>query len=229
MSLRIKLASLFIFVALSILVIGLVNIQLMRGTTQEYTKLTDQNVPVFEALGHIHSSVTKIREETLTVLLLISEAQQSQTTPHQLDQEILEEYEEVEEAYQDFTLWLDHYSALVTDPRRQALVQEIAQVGRDGFEASQMIITLKEQEGSGDTIFGHRDNLEQAEKDIDALLNTAIDLERAAFNANRSQANSNANLTYAINTISILASLGLAIFTGWIISRTVADPITKLK
>lgn len=81
MSLRIKLASLFIFVALSILVIGLVNIQLMRGTTQEYTKLTDQNVPVFEALGHIHSSVTKIREETLTVLLLISEAQQSQTTP----------------------------------------------------------------------------------------------------------------------------------------------------
>jgi len=229
MSLRIKLASLFIFVALSILVIGLVNIQLMRGTTQEYTKLTDQNVPVFEALGHIHSSVTKIREETLTVLLLISEAQQSQTTPHQLDQEILEEYEEVEEAYQDFTLWLDHYSALVTDPRRQALVQEIAQVGRDGFEASQMIITLKEQEGSGDTIFGHRDNLEQAEKDIDALLNTAIDLERAAFNANRSQANSNANLTYTINTISILASLGLAIFTGWIISRTVADPITKLK
>ncbi|MCB0167241.1 MAG: MCP four helix bundle domain-containing protein [Anaerolineae bacterium] len=80
MSLRIKLASLFILVALSVLVIGLVNIQLMRGTTQEYSELINQNVPVFIALGHIQSSTTKIREEALTVLLLINEAQSSRMT-----------------------------------------------------------------------------------------------------------------------------------------------------
>lgn len=229
MSLRIKLASLFIIVALSVLVIGLVNIQLMRGTTQEFSQLTDQNVPVFMALGHIQSSVMKIREEALTVLLLINETQQSQSSSTALDEKILAESEEIGAAYKEFTVWLERYSTLVTDPRREALVQQIQQAGRTSFETSQTIIALKKRGAQGEAIFDLRNTLEKSEENIDTLVNTAIDLEKAKFDTNRTEANNNAYLTYGINTISMLVGMGLAISTGLIISRTVAAPIAKLK
>ena len=230
MSLRVKLISIFLLMTLLILVIGMVNSQLIGETTQRFTQLTDTDAPTLVALGKMNFSAAKIREETLSVIGLLSEIPYSQANGASLlDEAIQSEVEEIEEAKNDFTLWFDTYTALVDDARHEELIEEMRQVGQDTFETSDAIIALVKDKVRGDPAIDLKNRMELSEHKLDELIESAIALELTAFENSVEEAHQKANYTYAINLVSMLLGMSFVILIGLTITRYIVVPIDTLK
>ncbi|MCB0191788.1 MAG: GAF domain-containing protein [Anaerolineae bacterium] len=231
MSLRVKLISIFLLMTLLVLVIGLVNIQLIRETTQRFSHLTDTDAPTLVALGKMHFSATKLREETLGIIFLPDEIPLTQANSASLlDEAIQNELQEIEAAKNGFDTWFAAYMALVSqDTSHQDLVLEMERVREETFETSDAIVALVKSRTRGESVLALRDTMQVAEHKLDALIEDAIELEATAFENSAEDAHQKANYTYAINLTSILLGMSFVILIGLIVTRNIGVPIDTLK
>ncbi len=213
-----------LIVGLFVIVVALVGMETINNIDFTFNEISEQTLPVIEALEDVRAAGLKIGGSTSEFAYLRAESKSNLTG---LDIE----KENIILARQQYDFAISQYEELVNNffPDEKALLESVKKSGRKLQNTSNELITLEERGVSSEIVVEKWGEFEAAEQEFLKAIDGVIAHE-SEETAQRKQ-NVERAIATSIKTILIvgLLTFTIAIVLGARISKSISDPITKLK
>jgi PAS domain S-box-containing protein len=213
-----------LIIGLFVIVVALVGMETLNNIDFTFHEISEQTLPVIEAIEDVRETGLKIGSSTSEFAFLRAESKSNLTG---LDIE----KENIIIARQRYDFAISRYEELVTKffPGEKGLLENVKNNGTKFQNIGNELIILKEQGASSEIVIKKWEEFEAAEQEFLNAIDEALAHESEEI-AQRKQFVENAIAT-SLTTILIagLLAFALAIVLGARISKSISDPITKLK
>ncbi|MFZ3059144.1 MAG: PAS domain S-box protein [Candidatus Methanoperedens sp.] len=213
-----------LIVGLFVIVVALVGIETINNIDFAFSEISEKTLPVIEALENVRAGGLKIGSSTSEFVFLRAESKSNLTG---LDIE----KENIILAIKRYDVAISQYEELVNKffPDEKGLAENVKNSGKKLQNASNELITLKEKGVSGEIVLEKWGEFEAAEQEFLKVIDGVIAHESEEI-AQRKQSVER-TISTSIKTILMagLLTFAIAIVLGARISKSIIDPITKLK
>ncbi|VVB92672.1 Methyl sulfide methyltransferase-associated sensor [uncultured archaeon] len=214
-----------LIVGLLVIVVAIVGINTINQINNSYNEVARESIPVIETLQNISAANLRIVGSTSEFALIKTESKPGEIISGDVEKE------NIKSAKKQYDAALLRYEELVYTyfPNETYLLNDIKTKGKKFQNTSDELIALKEQGASGSIILEKWKDFETAEQELMMAINHAIALEDEEIRVG------NQNVSYAIATaikyilIAGMLTFATAIVLGARISRSIIDPLTKLR
>ncbi|MCZ7402801.1 MAG: PAS domain S-box protein [Candidatus Methanoperedens sp.] len=212
-------------VGLLVIVVALVGINAINSINLAFNEITGETQPTIKSLDDVKEASLRIVVSTSEFVSLKAESGVNETAIGVVEKE------RVLSGIKQYDAAISNYEDLVNKffPQEKGFLANIKNSGKKLKNASNELIILKEQGASGSIVLEKQDEFEAAEQEFLKAINDAIAFEDKEF-ADRNQAVAQTiatSLTYIL--IVGLLTFITAIALGVIISKSISNPIIKLK
>lgn len=213
-----------LIIGLFVIVVALVGMETINNIDSAFSEISEQTLPVIESLEDVRATGLIIGGSTSEFVFLRAESKSNFTG---LDIE----KENIILAINRYDVAISQYEELVNKffPDEKSLAENVKNSGKKLQNASNELITLQEKGASGEIVLKKWEEFEVAQQEFLKAIDGAIAHESEEI-AQRKQFVENAMAT-SIKTVLIagLLTFAIAIVLGARISKSISDPITKLK
>lgn len=220
-----KLTLGYLFIGLLVMVVAFAGIDTINNINLIFTDVSERNMPIVEAIENVKASGLKMGLSASESVLISAEIKNDEVEFNDTEKE------QTRSANKEFDAAISHYEELVNkfDPYDKEILN-IVKNRSDKFQnVCNEIIAIKEQGASGKIVLEKWEEFEEAEEKFLESIDVAIAHERV--DVSNDIENVKRVISKSVTTIIIagLFSLALAIMLGVIISKSISDPITRLK
>ena len=143
-----KLTLGYLFIGLLVMVIAIVGIETTSNINLIFTDVSERNLPVVEAIENVKASGLKMGLSASESVLISAEIKQDGIGFNDTEKE------QTRSANKEFDAAILHYEELINkfDPHDKELFETVKNKGKTFQNASNEIIAIKEQGGSGKII-----------------------------------------------------------------------------
>jgi PAS domain S-box-containing protein len=213
-----------LIVGLFVIVVAIVGMATINNINFAFSEISEQTLPVVESLEDVRATGLIIGGSTSEFVFLRAESKSNYTG---LDIE----KENIILAGKRYDAAISRYEELVNNfyPDEKGLVENVKNRGKKLQNASKELITLQEKGASGSIVLEKWEEFEVAEQEFLKAIDGVI-AHKSGEIAQRKQFVENA-IAIAIKTILFagLLAFTIAIVLGARISKSISDPIIKLK
>jgi PAS domain S-box-containing protein len=213
-----------LIVGLFVIAAALVGMGTINNIDFTFNEISEQTLPVIEALEDVRAAGLKIGSSTSEFVFLRAEGKSDLTG-------LYIEKENIILARQRYDSAIARYEELVNKffPDERGLAGNVNNSGKKLQNASSELIALKEQGASGSIVLEKWEEFEAAEQEFLNAIDGAIAHESEEI-ANRKQSVEH-TIAASVKTILIagLLTFAIAVVLGARISKSISDPVTKLK
>lgn len=214
-----------LIVGIFVIVVALAGMTAINNIDRAFNEVSEQTLPVIETLEDVRAAGLKMGGSASEFALIRAETKSNVTTVEDAEKE------QVISAIKQYDSAILRYEEMVNKffPEEKYLLENVKTSGRKLQNASTEIIALKEQGASGKIVLEKWEEFEAAKQEFQKAVNDAIAYEHKEM-ASRKLGTENA-IAASLKTILFggLLTLAAAIILGVYISRTISDPIIKLK
>ena len=219
-----KLTIGYLIISLFFMIVAIVGVVTINNIKSAYSEVSEETIPVVESLEHMKSLGLKMGLSSFEFILIRSENQTNNTSSEV-------EKEQVESSIRKYNDEILRYEELVNKffPDEKDTVETIKKSGIKFQNASIVMMALKERSLEEKIVIERWDEFEKAEEEFLGTIDNAIAHEHDEI-ATRNQ-NMEGVIAVSINFIMIVAlfTFSMSIVFGVIISKSISDPIIKLK
>lgn len=225
-----KMLSANFLVASFVLVAAVAAILVAKEASWQYDKIAYQTVPVIEALDDIKSGTLRVVASTSEYGFI--QAEKMHIAEGDFEDDHAEEEEEglIEEGSGTLSEALERYHGLLVQfDRSETHYFEMKEVSDGLVGISEKIIELKESGFSGKAVLELKEEFEDSERSMIALVDHRIKSEKVALTV--AQASVTRSIQYLFVTLGamVLIAFATAALLATFQSRHVLDPLKKLK
>jgi len=224
MKIRQKLTIGFVGIALLAGVVGYIGYRVSKGICEVYDEIVDETAPTLLALGQIGENVHRIQVEAVSFALM-----QSEQAPAAVTAESEKELDQLQEAKEEVTRWKGEFAKVAENEQEKEFVEQIEKYEEGLYNAAIALVNSKKEGKSGQVILDLKEKLEEKEEDFLKVIDAAIANEQRQLHHGDELADklavSATNLIVAVSAVAFI----LAVAGGYFLSRTISNPITKLK
>ncbi len=214
-----KLLSGFLLVALLSCVVAYFGMDTINSIDEAYNSVEEKTLPIMDSLEQMRFSGIEIASHT-EELVRKPKNEILENDTNKIKQGI----EKFDESFRKYEGLVDNYF-----PKEKEYLGEINSTGKKIKEISSDLVRLKIQDSSDEEILKKFEEFEDVEDDFLGAIQIALDKENEEFAEESIELES--IIVEAKNTILIASLLTLftAIIIGSIVSKSISDPIVKLK
>ena len=213
-----------LIVGMFVIAVALVGMGTINNIDFTFNEISEQTLPVIEALEDVRAAGLKIGSSTSEFVFLRAEGKSDLTG-------LYIEKENIILARQRYDSAIARYEELVNKffPDEKGLAGNVNNSGKKLQNASNELIALKEQGASGSIVLEKWEEFETAEQEFLKTIDGAIAHESEEI-ALRKQ-NVDRAIAASVKTILVagLLTFAIAVVLGARISKSIIDPVTKLK
>jgi len=231
MKIKTKLISVFLIIIAFIVGSGFVGTYGAIRIFKAFDEVADKTAPALIALGKIESLVNRIQTEALSLSLIISEKVEEEGGEEEGGEEGGEEEEEEEmlKAKEQLEYWIGEFDKHAEDELEKSYVTQIKEKETALFKMVLKLINAKRQGKQGKEVLKIREELEETEEGFEQLVDEVIENESNELIEGDKFADLVANETTLYSIIISIVSFVFALGLGLYISRSISNPIIKLR
>lgn len=221
MKIRQKLILGFLVITVIVGIVGYIGFHSSQEITGIYDEIVDETAPALLALGEIKANVNRIQQEAVSFVLLQSES--GQTT--QAEKEV----EELQEAKETLEKWEAELAKVADNEKEKEFVEQIDKNEQTIYNLAMSLVNVTTEGKSRQNILVLKEEFEEKEKNFNDLIATVIEHEISDLHQGDEAADKLASHATSLIVAISLAAVILAITGGYLISRTISNPIEKLR
>ncbi len=211
------------FLAIAVItgVVGYIGFHSSREITEIYDEIVDETTPALLALGEIKANVNRIQQEAVSIALMQFGLEQTV--------EAEKELEELQETKEILEKWEAEFAKVAENEKEKEFVEQIDRHEEVLYSAAMSLVNAAREGKNIQDILALKEELEEKEDSFNELIATVITNEIKDLHQGDEAADKLASrATSLIIAVSLVAVI-LAIAGGYFISRTISNPITKLR
>lgn len=221
MKIRQKLILGFLVITVIVGIVGYIGFHSSQEITGIYDEIVDETAPALLALGEIKANVNRIQQEAVSFVLLQSES--GQTT--QAEKEV----EELQEAKETLEKWEAELAKVADNEKEKEFVEQIDKNEQTIYNLAMSLVNVTTEGKSRQNILVLKEEFEEKEGNFNDLIATVIEHEISDLHQGDEAADKLASHATSLIVAISLAAVILAITGGYLISRTISNPIEKLR
>ena len=221
MKIRHKLILGFSAIAAIVGVVGYIGLHSSREITGIYDEIVDETAPALLALGEIKANVNRIHQETVSFALLQLETGSTAESEQELN--------ELQEAEKTLAKWEAEFAKVVENEKEKKFLEQIDEHKKSIYSVAMSIVSAAKEGKSRQNILALKEVFEEEEESFNILITKVVGHEISDLRHGDEAADMLASRATSLIIVVSLAAIILAIAGGYFISKTISNPISKLK
>ena len=209
MSLKYKFILGFLTIVLFMAAVGRIHVQVGKKAIRDYDAIVNEIVPAVIGLGQIRSALLKMQSEVFGNVLVENEVEVFQL------------------ASQRKQKWETEYFSRSEKPEDKQIIYEINKTETNVYQLGLELIQEKKQ-GTSVGLKDKKGELDHATEELNNIIDRAIATRAEDLSESNKTAQRNAARAGKITNIIVLFSILFAVVIGFLLSRSVVNPISKL-
>jgi signal transduction histidine kinase/HAMP domain-containing protein len=211
----------FLAIAAIVGVVGYIGFHSSQDITGIYDEIVDETAPALLALGEIKANVNRIHQETVSLALLQLELGQTAEAEN--------EFKELQETEETLEEWEAEYSKVVENEKEKEFAEQINEHKKAIYSVAMSLVNAAKEGKSKQNILALKEEFEEEEESFNSLMATVIEHEISDLHQGDEAADKLASRATSLIIVASLVAIIFAIAGGYFISRTISNPIGKLK
>jgi signal transduction histidine kinase len=211
----------FLAIAAIVGVVGYIGFQSSREITGIYNEIVDETAPALLALGEIKANVNRIHQETVSLALLQLESGQTA--------EAEKELMDLREAEETLEKWKAEFAKVAENEKEKEFVEQIDEYKKAIYSVAMSLVNATREGESKQNILALKEEFEEKEESFNDFIAKVIEHEMNDLHQGDEAADELASRATSLIIVASLVAVVLAMAGGYFISRTISNPISKLK